>query len=710
MPTKKNLADLQKVAKGRGGECLSDAYIHIHSKYKWRCSKGHTWAATGNSVLRGTWCPVCAGRLENPLAALHAAATAKGGECLSEVYRGTEHKYKWRCARGHEWEARGSHVMRTSWCPICAGRFENPLETLHAMARKKGGECLTDVYLGIRRRYKWRCAKGHEWVTTGTHIRSGTWCPRCSGRVLENPLAELQQIAKERGGECLSTEYKSSTKKLRFRCAKGHEWEAVPDSVKNQGTWCQRCADEDLSKRFRLQNGLTVLQELANARGGECLSSEYINSQTKYRWRCANGHEWEANAQKVRTETWCPICTSGLRERLCREYLQILTGYSWPKVRPSWLKNVRGNQMELDGYCKELSVAFEHHGQQHYYQVDLFHRTQTLEQRKADDAFRRSLCREHDVRLIEIPYSVPADQLPEWLHTRLSKWVSSHTLIPWQNLNHNLTVLPDTSLKELGAFASNHGGELLDHVYMGVHGKLRFRCAKGHEWKAIPLNIKRGHWCQKCGADRRGLTQRLVDGLEQLKAHASKMGGVCLSTEYILSTSKYRFRCSLGHEWEMNLSGVKRGTWCPQCKGSRISQSRRDKHGLSTLKELAIAKGGVCLSTEYINVNTKYSWRCAKGHEWESTASNVKSGSWCHQCMGSRISASLIDPFGLAKLKEAAEAKGGECLSTEYIKLLSKYRWRCAKGHEWEAIGANVGRGRSWCPICARSKRSRSSK
>lgn len=704
MPTKKHLNDLQKVAKRRGGKCLSADYFHIHSKYKWQCSKGHEWDATGNSVLRGSWCPVCASRLENPLAALQTAANAKGGECLSEAYRGADHKYKWGCARGHVWAARSRHVLRGSWCPICAGRFENPLETLQGMAREKGGECLTDVYLGIRNRYKWRCAKGHEWVTSGTHIRSGTWCPYCSGRVLENPLAELQKIAKERGGECLSTEYKSATKKLRFRCANDHEWDAVPDSVKNQGTWCTQCSYENASRRNRLQNGLTVLRELAHVRGGECLSSEYINTQTKYRWRCANGHEWDASAAKVRTETWCPICVIGLRERLCREYLQVLTGYSWPKLRPSWLKCVRGNQMELDGYCKELGVAFEHHGQQHYHQVDLFHQTQSLDQRKADDANRRRLCRKHDIRLIEIPYSIPSEQLPKLLHTRLSKCVSPNALTPWQNLNHNLTVLPDTSLKELRAIAKKHGGELLDPVYKGVHCKLRFRCAEGHEWSAIPLNIKRGHWCQKCGADRRGLELRLVNGLELLRMHAARMGGVCLSKEYVTSNKKYRFRCARGHEWDVNLSGVKRGTWCPQCKGSRISASRRDRHGLSTLRRLAVAKGGVCLSTEYVNVNTKYKLRCAEGHEWETTASSLKNGSWCHQCMGKRISSSLIDPHGLARLRAAAKAKGGECLDTQYLKLTSKYRWRCAKGHEWEASGANVGAGKSWCPRCSRGK------
>ena len=54
----------------------------------------------------------------------------------------------------------------------------------------------------------------------------------------------------------------------------------------------------------------------------------------------------------------------------------------------------------------------------------------------------------------------------------------------------------------------------------------------------------------------------------------------------------------------------------------------------------------------------------------------------------------------LAKMQEAAEKLGGECLSTEYKSLRTRMRWRCAKGHVWESQGQNVRRGK-WCLRCS---------
>jgi hypothetical protein len=59
----------------------------------------------------------------------------------------------------------------------------------------------------------------------------------------------------------------------------------------------------------------------------------------------------------------------------------------------------------------------------------------------------------------------------------------------------------------------------------------------------------------------------------------------------------------------------------------------------------------------------------------------------------------------LAALREIAEGQGGECLSKSYVNSQSKLKWRCAEGHEWDAIARNV-REYSWCPLCAMAKRS----
>lgn len=97
----------------------------------------------------------------------------------------------------------------------------------------------------------------------------------------------MQALAKKRRGQCLSKKYVHSETKLRWRCAKGHEWEASPSNVKRRGSWCPACVG-------LLRGTIEQMQALAKARDGVCLSTVYVNNKAKLRWRCAEGHEWDA--------------------------------------------------------------------------------------------------------------------------------------------------------------------------------------------------------------------------------------------------------------------------------------------------------------------------------------------------------------------------------------------------------------------------------
>jgi Probable Zinc-ribbon domain len=120
-------------------------------------------------------------------------------------------------------------------------------------------------------------------------------------------LDEMRAIARVRGGECLSSRYEHSKTALRWRCAQGHEWEAAPASVKT-GAWCKQCAVKALADRLRTNR--EFIEGLAKARGGWCLTRLYAgNCHQKLRWRCARGHEWEATLSNVRNRgSWCPRC------------------------------------------------------------------------------------------------------------------------------------------------------------------------------------------------------------------------------------------------------------------------------------------------------------------------------------------------------------------------------------------------------------------
>ena len=121
--------------------------------------------------------------------------------------------------------------------------------------------------------------------------------------------------------------------------------------------WCAVC-----SGRCRLT--LTQMRAYARELGGKCMSKAYINNETPLHWRCAEGHKWKAKPGHVLQGHWCPICSGGVSERICRAILESITSVWFPKARPKWLKNGRGNQMEPDGYAPSLGVAFEYQGHQ----------------------------------------------------------------------------------------------------------------------------------------------------------------------------------------------------------------------------------------------------------------------------------------------------------------------------------------------------------
>jgi hypothetical protein len=145
----------------------------------------------------------------------------------------------------------------------------------------------------------------------------------------------MQQLARARGGECLSSRYVDAATKLRWRCEAGHEWRAVPGSVV-QGTWCPRCRLRGGHSLARLT--IEIMREMAQARGGKCLSKEYHASKVALRWRCARGHVWSALPFNIRKGGWCPVCAHSARGTL-EGMRAIATERGGRCLTPTWNNN-----------------------------------------------------------------------------------------------------------------------------------------------------------------------------------------------------------------------------------------------------------------------------------------------------------------------------------------------------------------------------------
>ena len=133
------------------------------------------------------------------------------------------------------------------------------------------------------------------------------------------------------------------------------------------------------------------------------------------------------------------VRAEGESEIICRWFFEEIFGAKFPKTRPKWLKNRKtGGQMELDGYCDALKLAFEFNGPQHYMFYPKYHKTRIdfLEQLERDK-LKLKLCQKHGIILIIVPYTLSYNDFQEFItreYERLTgKRLENHPKRDWKN-------------------------------------------------------------------------------------------------------------------------------------------------------------------------------------------------------------------------------------------------------------------------------------
>lgn len=122
---------------------------------------------------------------------------------------------------------------------------------MQEFAKQNGGKCLSKRYINNITKLKWQCKKGHIWNAKYGHMKiKGNWCPECSGKK-KRTIEEMQEIAKQNGGKCLSKVYLGIHVKLKWQCKEGHIWYTAPAGIKNRGNWCSICASYKSEKITR---------------------------------------------------------------------------------------------------------------------------------------------------------------------------------------------------------------------------------------------------------------------------------------------------------------------------------------------------------------------------------------------------------------------------------------------------------------------------
>lgn len=104
-----------------------------------------------------------------------------------------------------------------------------------------------------------------------------------------------------------------------------------------------------------------------------------------------------------------------------RAALEELTGQSFKKVRPAFLRNPTTKRcLELDAYCEQLKLAAEFSGEQHRVWPNCCHSSrEDFDKQQQRDKLKLELCQQHGVTLIVVPDSVIRADMKEYVRAQL---------------------------------------------------------------------------------------------------------------------------------------------------------------------------------------------------------------------------------------------------------------------------------------------------
>ncbi|MHA1489468.1 MAG: hypothetical protein ACTSRI_07415, partial [Promethearchaeota archaeon] len=264
------------------------------------------------------------------------------------------------------------------------------------------------------------------------NLVKGRWCPKCGhqNRMLTYVQAKASGL---RNGFYLKETPVTFAIKMKNRgekvpsevpldwvCENNHK-SSKPSSEISRGG-CMTCFRESQIITF------TQAKEIAEKKGYSLAMTEkefndaikearkkgITPSVCKLKWSCGK-HTWPTSYNNMKSTAVCPHCRSRYYERRTRRLFKRIFGldFLYAKKRDVLKDGSHGN-IHFDGYNsfkisgKEVKLAFEFNGYQHYKFPNFFHRynEKAFLRQRTNDEDKVNDCKEKKVVLIVVPYKL----------------------------------------------------------------------------------------------------------------------------------------------------------------------------------------------------------------------------------------------------------------------------------------------------------------
>lgn len=245
-----------------------------------------------------------------------------------------------------------------------------------------------------------------------------------------------------------------------------------------------------------------AIKKIVEQKGGSVVSDTYVKAKVNMTFKCTEGHIFKATPNNIKLGKWCPTCNIKQNELYMSEIINyIFPDNEFKKIRPNWLKNNEGNNLELDLYCQELNLAFEYNGPQHYVFVKHFHKTEeNLKKRQQDDLIKYELCKKNNIVLIIIPYTVSSNEMYDFVINELQKHKIKFSK-PEKPIDISQIKMDNKQMKKVSDIVKEKGGAIELGTYVTRSSRIIIKCEKGHTWETNMGKILSGSLCHTCGLE-----------------------------------------------------------------------------------------------------------------------------------------------------------------------------------------------------------------
>lgn len=329
------------------------------------------------------------------------------------VFKGSHKKVCIVCpTHGEFWQVAKSHWSGIG-CAACSGNVKLSTEQFIERAKKIHGnryDYSESQYKNMNEKVRIKCLQHGLFEQVASSHLSGHGCPYCSDSVLLTNEEFVKRAKKVHGDkyDYILVDYKGARIKVLIKCKSCNAIFKLDPNGHLSGQGCPQCGIRQRNESIRLPYDIWV----ARARKNHTTLYDYSEVQynkllDKVKIGCPKHGFFYQEAKAHMEGTDCPLCSQPSRGENLIEH--ILTQNDIEHIRQYAVYNESilcdNIRLIVDFFLPKYNMFIEYNGRQHYMPVKRFGGESDFEQQKERDIALRLYCKEHKIKLLEIPYT-----------------------------------------------------------------------------------------------------------------------------------------------------------------------------------------------------------------------------------------------------------------------------------------------------------------